>query len=90
MHLFSLRLIMLIQVFFLYHLFILIRRVHETFDRVRTLEGVLGYSSLFGARGEALWQKIVLGYLKGLSEPSRHATKHYELHLVFQKSNKIR
>ena len=38
----------------------------RAFYRVRTLEGFWGYSFPYGARGEALWQKMVLGHLKGL------------------------
>ena len=42
------------------------RLVPEAFYRMRILEGVWGYSSLYGARGEALWQKMVLGHFKRL------------------------
>ena len=44
---------------------VMIGCVPEAFYTVRTLEGVWGYSSLYGARGEALWQKVVLGHFKG-------------------------
>ena len=34
-------------------------RVPGAFYRVRTFDGVRGYYPLYGARGEALWQKMV-------------------------------
>ena len=40
--------------------------VSGVFYRVRTLEGVWGYTFPYGIRGEALWQKMVLGHFKGL------------------------
>ena len=41
------------------------RCLPETFYRVPTLEGVW-WSPLYGARGEALWQKMVLEHFTGL------------------------
>ena len=43
-----------------------VRCIPEAFYRVCTIERVLGYSTLYGARGEALWQKMVSGHSKGL------------------------
>ena len=40
------------------------RRVPEAFYKVHTLERVWGYYPLYGARCEALWQKMVLGHFK--------------------------
>ena len=42
------------------------RRVPVAFYNVPALERVWGNSSLYGDRGEALWQKMVLGHFKGL------------------------
>ena len=42
------------------------RQVPESFYRVCTLDGGLEYYPLYGVRGEALWQKMILGHSKGL------------------------